>query len=175
MAETGKDRNDLDETDEAAPEDAKPKPGRKALLVKGGIALVAISALGVGGWMWFAKKGGKSSPIEIAAPKKMPKYYAFDPSFVVNFTENDHIRYLQVSVELMTYDEKIIADMQPYIPLLRNNLIMLFSNITFDDISTMEGKNKLREEALFEVQGVLEQKIGNKGVEELYFTNFVMQ
>jgi len=53
---------------------------------------------------------------------------------------------------------------------------MLFSNQTYETISTREGKEKLRTEALDVVSKVIADE-GGKGkyVEQLYFTSFVMQ
>lgn len=42
-------------------------------------------------------------------------------------------------------------------------------------LRSREGKEKLREEVLAEVRKVLEEQTGEAGVEQVYFTSFVMQ
>ena len=42
-------------------------------------------------------------------------------------------------------------------------------------LSTQEGKAKLRKEVLKEIHKVLEAETGKEGVEEVFFTSFVMQ
>jgi len=52
---------------------------------------------------------------------------------------------------------------------------MLFSSLDYQTISTIAGKQKIRDEALAEVQNVMKQETGKTGVEAIYFTSFVMQ
>ena len=117
---------------------------------------------------------------EPAAKKKRnqhgaPVYMKLGDAFIVNFIAGDQIRYLQVSIEAMSRDAEVEKDIEAHLPVIRNNLVMLFSGLDFETISTVEGKQKIREMALHEVQKILEEQTGYKGIEELYFTSFVMQ
>jgi flagellar FliL protein len=58
---------------------------------------------------------------------------------------------------------------------IRNNLILLFSEQTYETLSSREGKRKLADAALEEVRKILREQSGNASVEALYFTTFVMQ
>ena len=60
-------------------------------------------------------------------------------------------------------------------PVIRNNLVMLFSSQTYKALMTVQGKEKLREQALREIQKVMEKETGEKVVDNVYFTSFVMQ
>lgn len=118
------------------------------------------------------KKGKKGSKKKA---KSVPNYYAFDPAFIVNFVENNQIRYLQITMEIMTRDETVIEDIKTHMPVIRNNLVLVFSNQTYDTLSTAAGKQKMRDEALAEIQQILKNETGKAGVEAVYFTSFVMQ
>jgi flagellar FliL protein len=107
--------------------------------------------------------------------KKEPIYYAFEPEFVVNFSDGNNIRYLQVTLEIMTYDQRTVEDIERHMPVIRNNLIMMFSSLSYDVLSSVAGKRKLQEEALAEIRSILKEKTGREGVEQVYFTGFVMQ
>ena len=107
--------------------------------------------------------------------KREPIYYAFDPAFIVNFNDGNNIRYLQVTLEVMTYNQHTVEDLERHMPVIRNNLIMMFSSLSYDVLSTVAGKRKLQEEALAEIRSILKEKTGKEGVEEVYFTGFVMQ
>ena len=85
------------------------------------------------------------------------------------------MRYLQSNVSEMTKNQKVIEEMKPHMPLIRNNLVMLFSGQTREGIISREGKEKIRKEAEVEVQKILKEQTGNPGVKALYFTSFVMQ
>ncbi|HVF15450.1 MAG TPA: flagellar basal body-associated FliL family protein, partial [Steroidobacteraceae bacterium] len=61
-------------------------------------------------------------------------------------------------------------------PMIRNDLIMLFGSQQYESISTREGKDKLRAEALATVAKIIDGEGGEgKKVEQLFFTSFVMQ
>ena len=52
---------------------------------------------------------------------------------------------------------------------------MLFGSQDAQALRSREGKEALRQEVLGEIQRVLEERIGEQGIEEAYFTSFVMQ
>ena len=121
-------------------------------------------------------KGEGEEPAEEGDGEMKPAIYQkLDPTFVVNFQAEDTLRFLQVTVELMARDEKVIAAVEQHMPIIRNNLIILFSSQDFTTISTRVGKERIRAQALAEVQKVLKEQTGQPGVEEVYFTSFVMQ
>lgn len=103
------------------------------------------------------------------------KYVKLGDSFVVNFMSGDQIRYLQVTIEVMTHDPAVPGEIETHLPVIRNNLVMLFSGLDYKTLSTVEGKQKIREQALHEIQKILEERTGSPGVDDLYFTGFVMQ
>lgn len=102
-------------------------------------------------------------------------YLPVDPAFVVNFAAQGKARFLQVTVEVMTRDPHMPDQIKLHMPVIRNNLMLLFSSQSYDGVSTLEGKEALREEALEVVQQILEEETGDPGVEAVYFTSFVMQ
>jgi flagellar FliL protein len=52
---------------------------------------------------------------------------------------------------------------------------MLYSNQDPATLNSREGKEMLRTQTLEEVRKVLEEQTGEGGVENVYFTSFVMQ
>jgi flagellar FliL protein len=117
------------------------------------------------------EKGDKSAKEEI----RPAMYIPLEPPFVVNSEAQAGIHYLQVSIEVMTHDPLVAEDVKTHMPNIRNNLILLLSSQTQAAVATREGKERVRSEALAEVQKVLKERTGKPGVEALYFTNFVMQ
>jgi flagellar FliL protein len=102
-------------------------------------------------------------------------YMDFEQPFVVNFQDEGQLRYLQITVSVMTKNPKVVEELKRHMPLIRNNLVMLFSGQTREGIISREGKEKIRKEAEAEVQKILKEQTGNPGVKALYFTSFVMQ
>jgi len=115
-----------------------------------------------------AKKKGKA---------KLPALYVkLDPPFVVNFEAKGAMRFLQITVEIMTRDPETVELLKQHGPLIRNNLLMLFGNQDFKTISSLEGKEALRATALKTIGEAIKGEGGKpKTLEQLLFTSFVMQ
>jgi flagellar protein FliL len=163
-----------------------PAPKKKGALM---MLLIAVVALGIGGGAAFFLVGGKSDKAEAADSKagepgkkgaakhKEPaQYVRLDPPFVVNFEAKGLMRFLQVAVEVMTRDPETVELIKKNDPMIRNDLILLFGNQQYESISTREGKELLRAEALKVVAKIIAEEGGKADkVEQLYFTSFVMQ
>lgn len=119
-----------------------------------------------------ARDGKKKSTKKAKAPLS---YISLDPAFVVNFSGDTDVRFLQVSIQLGTRDTETAGKVQEHSPAIRNSLVMLLSSQDPLDLDSRAGKEKLLAEALAEVQKVLKQETGSKGVESAFFTSFVMQ
>jgi flagellar FliL protein len=170
----------------AKKEESKTKQGTsfKKMLVLGLIGLMVIgggvgAALYFGGFLNLAAATAQveddessSNPVASNAP---PNYLTLDPPFIVNFGDETMLRYLQVGVAVMTRDQAIIEQVTNNLPHIRNNLIMLFGNQDQNTLNSTEGKETLRRQTLEEIQSILQKEIGKAGVEDVYFTSFVMQ
>lgn len=102
-------------------------------------------------------------------------YLPLDPPFVVNFDGQGKARFLQIAIEVMGRDQKKMDEAKRHIPAIRNALVILFSSQTYESVSTMEGKEKLRQEALGKIQGILDEEVGEPVVENVFITSLVMQ
>jgi flagellar protein FliL len=86
------------------------------------------------------------------------------------------MRFLQVSMQVMTRDHETSELIKQHDPKIRNNMLLLLGSQTIDTISTMEAKEELRKKALETIAKIVEDEGGEgKKVEDLFFTSFVMQ
>jgi flagellar FliL protein len=140
-------------------------------------SILAAGAAGGGVYFMTAKKGGEEHAAETKPAVKTPAIYSkFDPPFVVNFQNKGMMRFLQVSIEVMTRDPATAELIKEHDPKLRNDLLMLLGGQTFETLSSREGKEQLRTQALKAVADVIAAEGGKaEKVEQLYFTSFVMQ
>jgi flagellar FliL protein len=124
-----------------------------------------------------AAGGEQQATAEPAPAAKTPAIYSkFDPPFVVNFQNKGMMRFLQVSIEVMTRNPATAELIKEHDPKLRNDLLMLLGGQTFETLSSREGKEQLRTQALKAVADVIAAEGGKaESVEQLYFTSFVMQ
>jgi flagellar FliL protein len=153
----------------------KPSGGRKRLI----IALAALLVLGGGGfagWKMFAGKQDGTKAEAKQEPKQPPRYINLDPPFVVNFEAESMVRFLQVTIGVMTRDPAIETLVKDNDPRVRNDLLMILANQSYDTVSTAEGKEALRKRCLESIRAIVREMGGDsKQVEALYFTSFVMQ
>ena len=158
-------------------EEQQEKPKSKMMLI---IIIAVLVALLAGGGVaaFFMLSGGddEASGEQAAEPQQMPAiYFDFKPPFIVNYQWNGRQRFVQVSLSVMTRKGTVVDSMQQHMPLIRNNLLMVFSAQDFEMLRTPEGKEALRQQVLEELQKILNEEIGEPGVEQGLFTNFVMQ
>jgi flagellar FliL protein len=163
---------------EAAPgqDGAPPKKGKLGLLLT--ILVVVLGAGGTAAYFLLAPKDPNAAAAEKAqeANKTPPLYVALDPPFVVNFEAEQLVRFLQVTVQVMSRDPATIELIKANDPIVRNDLLLLLGNQSYAKISSREGKEKLRQQALDAVRKVVTNAGGHANkVEAVYFTSFVMQ
>jgi flagellar FliL protein len=169
------DEDELAEGEEGEGEgegEAAPPKSKKMLFI-----ILAVVLLAGGGGAYFFLMGGKGDADKAeAAPALPPIYVNLDPPFVVNFEAESMVRFLQVTVSVMTRDPHTEELIKKNDPRIRNDLLLLLSNQQYKEISTREGKDKLRSAALEAVRAdVLEAGGEAAKVENLFFTAFVMQ
>ena len=104
-----------------------------------------------------------------------PIYMPLEPPFVVNFTHRGTLRYLQVSLELMYYDQSLLDRVNEHMPAIRNELILLFSDQEYEQLSTQEGKQKLRSDIIAAVNALIDNEGNSEDTGAVYLTSFVMQ
>ena len=95
---------------------------------------------------------------------------------MVNFQgEDGSTRYLQMTVQAMARDQQVIDAIKTHAPAIRNNFLMIIGNRDYEGLGSVEGKERLRAEMLEEARAILKSNTGEPGIEEIYFTSFVMQ
>jgi len=112
--------------------------------------------------------GGKKS-------KGTPVYIPLHPAFVVNFENQEQVSFLQVDIQVMTYDGSVEAALKAHMPAVRNELLLLLGGKQYHEINTREGKRALSQEAIVAIQDILKSVGEPSSIEALYFTSFVMQ
>jgi len=145
-----------------------------ALLVLGGGGAAAFFMLGDDGAAADAAGADGAAAAAPVEEEKDPIYLGLDPAFVANFEHNGSIRYLQLTLQIMSYDQGVIDKVSANMPAVRNNLILLFSSQDYDALATVEGKEGLREQVLVSINDVVKLTDDPK-VNEVFFTGFVMQ
>jgi flagellar protein FliL len=159
---------------EDAEEGAEPAKGGKKGLI---IMIVAALVLAGGGFGAWKALSGKSDGKEAEKAQLLPpRYINLDPPFVVNFEAEAAVRFLQVTVGIMTRDPAIETVVKDNDPRVRNDMLMILSGQNYAAVSSSAGKEELRQKCLEAVRAIVKEMQGDPAkVEALYFTSFVMQ
>lgn len=175
--------------EQEAEESGKGGKGKLILFIVLGIVLIAVS---VGGTLLAVKMlspepepsvvlDEDGNPIPPEGEEEEPEvkapaiYFPLKPPLIVNYESKGRQRFLQAEISLMAREDDVIEAVEIHMPMIRNSLILLFSGMVYEEMQTDEGREVLRQDALAEIQRIMEQEIGKPGVERVLFTNLVMQ
>ncbi|UVL00123.1 flagellar basal body-associated protein FliL [Pseudomonas sp. B21-048] len=162
---------------EAVVKDPATKGKIKLIIV---IVVALLLAIGVSvGATWYFMHGTQSKPAaatEAVVVGKQPAIFeAMAPAFVANYNQSGRQRYMQVSITLQGRNQADLEALKVHMPVIRNNLVMLFSAQDFATLATPVGQEMLRQKATASVQEVAQKELGKVVIEQLLFTNFVLQ
>lgn len=150
---------------------------KKLILIIVGVLLLVGAT--VGGTLVFVG-GGDSEEVsaaeeEAVVEKGDPSYIDLKPAFTVNLDPEDTVGFLQIAIQVLTHNDDVAAAIEKHKPLIRNNLLTLFSQQKSIDLRAPEGKEALQKAALTQVQKVIDEQGGGGEVDNIFFTSFVMQ
>lgn len=116
-----------------------------------------------------AMSESSSGEIGTAIYVPMPRPFRF------NVPGASRDRFVEIRVQLLVRGIENEEEAKKHIPLIESTMLNIFSQSNADDLSTSAGKTSLKQLTLVEVQKEMTDLSGNKVVEKVLFTGFVMQ
>jgi len=166
------------EEDQKAEENPKGegKSKKKLIII---IALVAVLAIGLSVGATIYLLGGSEPEViaedVIAEPTKEPAIYlSINPPFLVTFNVDGRQRYMQISVSVSSRDGGALDTLEYHMPLILSKLRSMYGAQVFDEIKTDSGKLALQSKTVDVINEILAAE-GASQIENVYFTNFVLQ
>lgn len=172
-------------------EGPKEDPNKPVLVLAGESAEEVAKAHGGGG---EGGEGGKSGGgghqplpagvhipakgINLPAPSNPSAYQATYFQLQTPFTSNmsDTDAFAQISIAVSTfYDMRVIEAIKTHEMAIRSQVLMMLAEQPVEALSTPEGKKVLQGKIRTIINDILKQKTGYGGVDNVYFTNFVIQ
>ncbi|HEX8447380.1 MAG TPA: flagellar basal body-associated FliL family protein [Sphingomonas sp.] len=178
----------------------KPKKAGKKKLILIGVGAIVLGGGGVGAGIWASGGGHEKAKHEVDHPKLVPKegvtadedaggpqglgsfdHHDYKPSYVdieKPFTSNlrDSASVVQLALGISTYyDERVLEAVKSNDTPIRSAVLMKLADQDPDFISTPEGKKALQKALKSAVNDVLISKEGFGGVDDVYFTSFIIQ
>ena len=163
-------------------EGAEAPGGKKKMGMIIGI-IVGLLILGGGGYYayinFFKEKPAEEKPADgeeakEAAPVEkdvdLGIMFPLDP-FVVNLAGSEGKRFLKVTISLELSTPEVNLELKENIQKITDSILVLLSSKAFEDVYSVEGKFKLKDEMTTRVNRFL--VVGH--VKDAYFTEFIIQ
>ncbi len=105
------------------------------------------------------------------------RYVELKPTFITNFGVSDsgHLRYVKADVTVRVNNKDAEYAARYHLPALRDSLVLLLARQDESTISSTAGRETIKAEALQELREILEREEGEPHIEDLMFTNFIVQ
>ncbi len=116
-------------------------------------------------------EGGEKQGAQVGSALYVPMPRPF--RFNVPGTARD--RFVEIRVQLLVRGGENEENAKMHVPLIESTLLGVFSQANADDLSTSAGKESLKQQSLAAVQKIMTDVEGNKTIEKVLFTGFVMQ
>ena len=151
---------------------------KKLVFIIAGVLLLLIAA-GGGTWFWLNRDkpedAATASSTEEGTAQKgatglIGPMVDIEP-FIINILDPDGTRYLKAAITLEVKDPKVVEDINQRMPQLRDAILLLVGNKSFNELSDLQGKLQLRSELLERLNKILTAG----SVRKIYFTEFVVQ
>jgi flagellar FliL protein len=163
-------------------EGAEAPGGKKKIGMIIGI-IVGLLVLGGGGYYayinFFKEKPAEEKPADgeetkEAAPVEkgvnLGMMFPLDP-FVVNLAGSEGKRFLKVTISLELSTPEVHLELKENIQKITDSILVLLSSKAFEDVYSVQGKFKLKDEITTRVNRFL--VVGH--VKDAYFTEFIIQ
>ncbi|MCC4252304.1 MAG: flagellar basal body-associated FliL family protein [Pseudomonadota bacterium] len=101
-------------------------------------------------------------------------YFQLQAPFTSNMSDTD--AFAQISVAVSTYyDMRVIEAIKTHEMAIRSQVLMMLAQQPQEVLDTPKGKQALQGKIRTIINDILKQKTGYGGVDNVYFTNFVIQ
>ncbi|EZP73259.1 Flagellar basal body-associated protein FliL [Sphingomonas paucimobilis] len=170
----------------AKEEGPKEDPNKPVLVLAGENAEEVAKAHGMGGEGHGGGGAGEGHAaahapgkgIDLPAPANPAAYQATYFQLQTPFTSNmsDTDAFAQISLAVSTYyDMRVIEAIKTHEMAIRSQVLMMLAEQPEAMLATPEGKRQLQGKIKAIINSILKQKTGYGGVDNVYFTNFVIQ
>ncbi|MEN3186370.1 MAG: flagellar basal body-associated protein FliL [Atribacterota bacterium] len=159
-----------DEKEATSQETGKKRSPFKMLIVVLVIAMVGFMAFNYLKQSGFLFKKSTETTQEVKR-KGEESIYVFEGNFLVNLLDPDNPRYLKLVLGVGFSDKKVESEIKKKNVELRDAIIMVTSAQTFEELAKPEGKERLKNLILNQINGILT----TGQVERVYFLDFVIQ
>lgn len=184
MADKEKDQSQDKDQDENKEKDLELEEvdsgGSKKLLV----IIIAVVLLAAGAGAYFLLGGEDEETDEneeeveeevVVEIKDPPQYIGVPEAITSNIFGIKRNRTIQIKMSFMVRSDEAKDLVKTHMPQLKNDILMLISQQSADELKTPEGRIALQQKSLEVVQKTLTELSGKPTIEKVLFVSFAMQ
>lgn len=109
-------------------------------------------------------------------PEVTPGYVALGEAMVLNLaTDGPRLAFVQLKADILVRDEINVEQVKLHIPALRHQMILMISEQNVANVKSALEREKLRKSITEKVSSVYKELTGSDDIEEVLFTNFLVQ
>lgn len=119
-------------------------------------------------------KGGEDLPRPHDTSAYQATYFQMPAPYTSNLADTDAL--VQISIAVSTYyDARVIDAIKVHETAIRSAILMMLAQEQEVAITTPQGKQELQKKLTQLINRILKEKTGYSGIDNVYFTNFVIQ
>ncbi len=159
---------------------AEGSGGKKKLIILIVAGLILLLGIGAAVYFLFLKKPPpeeevKNEQVEMVQPPT-DEETAIGPmidinEFIVNIISEEGTHYVKASLTLEMSNEAVLEEANKRMPQIRDAVLLLIGNKTFEELQDLQGKKQLKAELKSKINSFL--KTGR--IKSVYLTDFVVQ
>ena len=161
--------------------DAEKSGSKKKLFIIIGAALVVLLIGGGFATWWLVLRDKPDADEEKDPAQQVTVPVVGQPAtigpmvnieeFIVNIISGDAAHYVKASLTVELNNELVKTEVEQRMPQMRDAILLLIGNKTYEELQDLQGKKQLKAELLSTVNSFLQ----SGQVVSIYFTNFVVQ
>lgn len=101
-------------------------------------------------------------------------YYPMEEPFTSNLKNSNNFAQLSISIATY-YDERVLENIREHETAIRSTILLTLAEQEVDALSTHQGKKMLQQLLTDAINNMLDEKTGFGGINNVYFTSFVVQ
>ncbi len=164
--------------DKAKESPAKGKLNKKLLLIIGAAVLIILIGGGVTAYLLMKSAENEESadpgqrvPVPVVNPQADIGPTVDIAEFVVNIISDQETHYVKSALTIELTNEQAKDEMNRRMPQVRDAILLLVSNKTFEELRDLQGKKQLKAELLSKINALMQ----TGQAKSIYFTEFVVQ
>ncbi len=152
---------------------------KKLIIIIVAVVLVVLIGAGAAYFFFFKKDPQQEKPTDPGSQVPVPELNSraeIGPmidieEFIVNIISAENNHYVKAAITLEVTSEAAKEEVGKRMPQVRDSILLLVGNKTYDELQDLQGKKQLKAELASKLNSILQ----SGSVKSIFFTDFVVQ